>query len=97
MANPVTHEDFAPHVNKLFRFRGRHNVLRLAVVDVTAQPSFPGQQRKPFLLIFHGPRGDVLPEGMYTAEIENGPIIEFHIMPIHTVAPDRQDYQAIFN
>jgi len=48
-------------------------------------------------MIFHGLRGDVPPEGLYTAEPETGTAIVLHIMPIHTAAADRQEYQAVFN
>jgi hypothetical protein len=53
--------------------------------------------RPPFTLIFAGPPGDVLPEGEYAFEVEGGPAFEFYVMPIHTPARDRQDYQAAFN
>ena len=91
------HDDFTPHLNKLFRFEGCHHVLRLAAVDVTAQSNTPEDLRKPFSLIFHGPRGDVMPEGLYAAEVEDGARFEFYIIPIHTPASERQDYQAVFN
>jgi hypothetical protein len=48
-------------------------------------------------LIFHGPAGDVLPEGMFRAHIETGPVTDIYIMPTHTVVADRQEYQAVFN
>jgi hypothetical protein len=91
------HEDFTPHLNKLFRFEGRHHVLRLDEIDVVGQPTAPEVHRKPFTLIFHGTRGDVMPEGFYAAEVEDGTRFEFYVIPIHTVAPERQDYQAVFN
>jgi len=31
------------------------------------------------------------------ATAEDGPSLEIYIMPIHTEATDRQEYQAIFN
>jgi hypothetical protein len=91
------HEDFTPHLNKLFRFDGRHHQLRLAVVDIADPPNLPQDYRKPFTLIFHGPRGDVMPEGFYAAEVEDGARFELYVIPIHTTAPERQDYQAVFN
>jgi hypothetical protein len=96
MVQSLQHDDFTPHVNKLFRFEGRHHQLRLAAVDVDNLPS-PPDQRKPFTLIFHGPRGDVMPEGFYAAEVEDGARFELYVIPIHTPAPERQDYQAVFN
>jgi hypothetical protein len=91
-------EHFAPHVNKSVRFRGWHGTLRIAsVMSIQERPNAPGVTRPPFTVLFHGPRQDILPEGMYTADIEDGPSLEFYISPIHTPAPDRQEYQAVFN
>ncbi|MGA2128096.1 MAG: hypothetical protein ABSG76_18320 [Xanthobacteraceae bacterium] len=97
MIRLLQHDDFTPHVGKLFRFVGRHHALRLATVDAKDLLNLPGGQRRPFVLIFHGPRGDVMPEGLYAAEVEDGASFELYVIPIHTVAPDRQDYQAVFN
>ena len=95
MVRLLQHEDFSPHLNKLFGFEGRHHQLRLASVEVGDAPT--PDQRKPFNLIFQGPRGDVMPEGLYMAEVEDGARFELYVIPIHTPAPDRQDYQAVFN
>jgi hypothetical protein len=97
MVRLLQHDDFTPHLNKLFRFEGRHHQLRLATVEVGDTPNLPPDLRKPFILIFHGPRGDVMPEGFYAAEVEDGARFELYIVPIHTVVPERQDYQAVFN
>lgn len=94
MAEQLRNEDFAPHLGKPFRLAGWHSALRLATIAVERQ-DLAG--RTPFTLIFHGPVGEVLPEGLYHAEIEDGPAFEIYIMPIHTVAPGRQEYQAVFN
>ncbi len=88
------HEDFAPHVNKPFGFVGWVGTLRLARVDLFQSAAGP---RQPFALIFEGTGGDVLPEGLYTAVIDGVPGMALYIMPIHTPAAGRQDYQAVFN
>jgi hypothetical protein len=97
MSAPLTHEDFQPHVGCEFRFGGQPQVLRLSRIDVMDRPPLPGMGYKAFTLVFAGPRGDVLPEGFYAAEADGGARFEFYIMPIHTPAPDRQEYQAVFN
>jgi uncharacterized protein DUF6916 len=97
MSAPLTHEDFQPHLGREFRFSGQPQVLKLSQVDVMDHPPLPGMDHKAFALIFTGPRGDVLPEGFYAVEAEGGVRFEFYILPIHTPARDRQDYQAIFN
>jgi hypothetical protein len=97
MTEQLRHEDFTPHVDKPFRFAGWHGTLRLEKVELLPGSAMPGAATTPFNLIFHGPPGDVLPEGLYRADVEDGPGFEFYIMPIRTVVADRQDYQAMFN
>jgi hypothetical protein len=98
MVEVLRHEIFAPHINKTVQFRGWHGALRLASVTLAPdQNNAPTNTRPAFTVIFHGPRQDILPEGFYTADIEDGPSLEFYISPIHTPAPDRQEYQAVFN
>ena len=97
MTQSPQHEDFKPHLDKVFRFEGRPQVLRLATIDIHHPPSWPAEHRKPFTLIFHGARADLLPEGLYVAEIEGGAHFDLYIIPIHTDSTERQDYQAAFN
>jgi hypothetical protein len=97
MTRILRHEDFAPHVNKPFRFSGWPGSLRLARIELPARPTPADAAVSPFMLVFEGARGDVLAEGMRTATAEDGSSFAFYIMPIHTPAPGRQDYQAVFN
>ena len=97
MDQPLTHEFFAPYVGRTFSFQGSHVVLTLASVIANPQYAMPGAANVPFSLNFHGPAGDILPEGFYKVSIADGPEAEFYILPVHTVARDRQDYQAAFN
>lgn len=97
MSRILRHEDFAPHLDKQFRFAGWNGSLRLLRIDGPARPVAGDAGRAPFTLIFQGVRGDVLAEGMRTATADDGSSFEFYIMPIHTPAPDRQDYQVVFN
>lgn len=97
MTETLTHEHFQPHVNKNFRFKGRSQVLRLDHIQVEDHPPLPHLTYKAFTLFFRGPRDDVLPEGFYTVTVEDGPSFDFYIIPIHTAARDRQEYQAVFS
>jgi hypothetical protein len=97
MVAPLRHDDFAPHVGKPFHFEGWRGALHLAKIDLHPLATMPGTTRTPFTAIFHGPADEILAEGLYRATVEDGPSLEFHIMPIHTVTPGRQDYQAVFN
>jgi hypothetical protein len=96
-AQSLTHESFQPHLHRPFRFEGRPQVLKLAQIEVKNRSPLPGLAYQAFNLIFSGPRDDVMPEGFYTAETEDGARFEFYVMPIHTPHADRQDYQAVFN
>jgi hypothetical protein len=91
----LTHETFLPHVDKGFRVRGGRHVLKLCRVDVFAK--LGGFPRQPFTLIFSGPPGDVLREGLHTLEVEHGPAFDLYVIPVHTPMLGRQDYQAVFN
>jgi len=84
-------------VNKQFCFEGWQGTLRLDRIDRPPLANWPGHVRPPFTLIFAGARDDVMPEGFRTAIVDDGPRFEFYIMPIHTPAADRQEYQAVFN
>jgi hypothetical protein len=99
MTAQFTPETFLPHVDKAFRVKGGRHVLTLTQVDV---PRLEGQEaarvpRQPFTLVFHGPSGDVLREGLHSLEIEGGPTVELYVIPVQTFVRDRQDYQAVFN
>ena len=99
MSQSLQSDDFTPHLNKPFSFEGHAHKLRLIAIDTGASDKSSKDHRKPFILIFEGPGGrdKLLREGLYAAEAEGGKKFELYIMPIHTTALDRQDYQAAFN
>jgi len=87
MSDLPTAEIFQSLAGKKFQPRGWHGSLTLD--EVVTRP-------RQFLVIFRGPRDDVLPEGMYRFDVEGGTELEFYIMPIHTPQPTHQEYQAVF-
>lgn len=98
MTELLTRDHFTPHVGKLVRFAGTPHALILDRVE--GDDVVPaGWPRAPFLVIFRGPAGRpaLLPEGLYDCEIEDGPIVNLYVMPVHTTTPGRQEYQAAFN
>jgi hypothetical protein len=95
MTEPLTPNDFEPHLGEVFRVRDGRHALTLARVDRGARAE--GWPRELFNLVFHGPAGDLLPEGLYTVEVRAGPSFDLYLMPVQTQAGDRQDYQAAFN
>jgi hypothetical protein len=70
------------------------------VLDRIDRREFPGWEqmaRKPFSLIFRGPRRPVLPEGPYPVAIADGPTLTLYVIPILTAAGGHQEYQVVFN
>ncbi len=95
---PLTIGHFRPHLHRVFRVAGGRLDLTLTQVDAPRlAPDNARLPREPFTLIFCGPPGDVLPEGLHTLEVESGLSFALYLIPIHTAAADRQDYQAVFN
>jgi hypothetical protein len=99
MSEQLTPEHFLPHVDKVFRVRSGRHALKLVNVEVRPLQEWEAKivPRQPFNLIFRGPPGDVLAEGLHTLEVEDGPSFELYVIPIFTTVPGRQDYQAPFN
>jgi len=99
MDEPLTAEVFLPHKGKVFRVMGGRHELTLASVDLQPVEGWNPQvvPRRPFTLIFAGPPRDLLPQGMYTFDVEDGPQFDIYVIPIRTPASTRQDYQAVFN
>ena len=93
----LTAKHFTPHVGKVFRVEGGRHALTLAEVQERRLEDFEAALREPFNLIFRGPPGDVLPEGLYRLGPEDGPSFELYVIPVYTPARDRQNYQAPFN
>jgi hypothetical protein len=99
MTEPLGPDHFRPHVDKVFRVNGTPHAFTLVRVDTRKREDWEHETglREPFNLIFRGPAGDVMREGLYVLDVEGGPSFELYVMPIHTPARDRQDYQASFN
>jgi hypothetical protein len=99
MSGMLTADMFQPHVSKLFRVKGGRHALTLNQVELhkTERSELDAFGRQSFTLLFSGPPGDVLPQGLYAFEVDGGPTFQLHVMPIRTLVRDRQDYQAVFN
>jgi hypothetical protein len=99
MAELLTREHFAPYVDQVFRVRGLSQALTLTRVEHRQREDWEIGigDRDPFNLIFRGGPENLLCEGLYTLDVEEGPTFELYVIPIHTPARDRQNYQAAFN
>jgi hypothetical protein len=95
----LTADTFAPHLGTSFHVEGGRHVLSLGEIErLGGQPGHAAPTFQPFVLLFSGPPGDVLAEGMHKITREDGTAAyELYLIPVHTPAPGRQDYQAIFN
>ena len=96
MSEQLTAEHFLPYVERIFRVKGGRHGLVLKKVEL-GPPEPDSAVRRSFTLIFSGPPGDVLAEGLYEFDVDHGPALGFYIIPIHTPVRGRQDYQAVFN
>jgi len=97
MSQILTVQDCFAHLGETVTPKGQHRALTLVSVDTSGLRGNDGTTREPFTLILCGPPDDVLPEGLYDVDLENGPDCTLYIMPIHTVARGRQNYQVVFN
>ena len=94
----LTADTFAPHVGASFQVDGGSHVLSLSDIErLGVEPGHGRPDFQPFVLIFSGPSGDVLAEGMRTIKVEDGTAYDLYLIPVHTPTPGRQDYQAVFN
>ncbi|MBO9557901.1 MAG: hypothetical protein J7515_04865 [Caulobacter sp.] len=94
----LTADTFAPHVGTSFQVEGGRHVLSLSEIErFQPEPGHGDPNFQPFVLIFSGPPGDVLAEGMHTMKVEDGTAYDLYLIPIHTPEPGRQNYQALFN
>ena len=99
MAEQLTPQHFLPHVQKVFRIEGGQHALTLTRVEQRRLEDHETEVglREPFNLIFRGPPGDVLAQGLYAVTVEDGSSFELYVMPIYTPMREHQNYQASFN
>jgi hypothetical protein len=97
MSQVLTVQDCLANLGKAVTPRGQHRQLTLISVDTSGPRGSGGMTREPFTLILCGPSDDVLPEGLYDVALDHRPDFAMYIIPIHTVAGDRQNYQVVFN
>jgi hypothetical protein len=99
MDQQLTADHFQPHIGKGFRVKDGRHELTLARIERRRLEEWETAlfTRQPFILIFSGPPRDVLPQGMYTLEIADGPRFDLYVIPVLTPVTTRQDYQSVFN
>lgn len=91
-------DHFTPHIGKTVHFKGTLYAFVLDRVEGEGGTPPQGYVRMPFVVIFRGvSKTDVMKGGVYDCDIAGGPTYSMHVAPMHTPAPDRQEYQAVFN
>src|SRR5262245_22370226 len=99
MLEALTHESFRPHVGTGFLVRlGPDATLALTLIEPAATGPVPAggaARRRPFSLVFRGPRAPVLSQRIHRLEHAVMGPLEIFIVPI---GPDAEGmrYQAIF-
>ena len=93
----LTANDFVGYLGSTVRPQGHGQEMVLDRIDRREFPGWEGATRKPFSLIFRGPRQPILPEGLYPVEFADGPTLVLYVIPILTPARDHQEYQVVFN
>jgi len=99
MLDRLTSADFSALLQQTFRlsYHPQAAPLDLALVEVSewGEPPQPGG-RRPFSLLFRGPREPLLPQRIYTLEHPQTGVLEIFLVPL---GPDDtgQVYQAVFS
>ena len=93
----LTHEQFARCLNQTFRLQLGAAILDLELIhaDALGMPQGSAGQRRPFSLVFRGPREPVLGQRTYTLEHPEMNVLDLFLVAI---GPDRDGmrYEAIF-
>jgi hypothetical protein len=94
----VTADDFTPHSGSRYRVRlaGTAEPIDLELVEVAAGGQPPPARRRPFSLVFRGPRQPWLPQSTYRLEHDAMGAFDLFLVPI---AADAQGatYESVFN
>ena len=93
----LTVDDFTPHAGSRWTLRaaGIAEAIPLDLVEIAAGGQALRRGRRAFSLIFRGPRGPSLPQGLYHLEHPVMGQLEIFLVPI-TPEPDGARYEAVF-
>ena len=94
-AENITAEMFRAHLDSQFRVVLDGGEIPLRLVEVTEPVTAGGFER--FLLVFHGPSGALLPDGLHTFQHESLGWFAIFIVPIFGSNAERIVYEASFN
>ena len=90
---------FSPWLNQTFCIQADEGTLETALIEVTEKDyryGMPEAKRKPFCLVFRGPKEKGLEQGTYKVEHAKAGSFDIFLVPI---GPDEKGlcYEAVFN
>jgi Domain of unknown function (DUF6916) len=98
MLDKLSHDDFLKCLHERFEIRHGGETIKLQLIECRTLPSSQKKdsERKPFGVIFRGPRAPVLAQRIYRLEGTSIGTLEIFIVP---VGPDAEGmrYEAIFS
>lgn len=102
MLDKLTHETFSKLDDKTFKIHTESGETieaeLIKVEDHSSRIQNPPEHRKPFSLVFRGPKDKELAQETYKIENAGLGAVEIHLVPV--VAPQGTDerwYEAVFN
>jgi hypothetical protein len=104
MLDDLTRERFAPHLGSVFRIRvGPAETLGVVLIEAAdlgeGGGTSPGDRvgrRRPFSIVFRGPRAPILRQRIYRVEHDRMGALDIFLVPI---GPDAEGlrYEAVFS
>jgi hypothetical protein len=93
----VKADDFTPHTGSRYRLQagGTAQPIDLELVEVATSGQAPRSNRRAFSLVFRGPRGLWLRQGIFRLEHDAMGTLELFLVPI-TPDPQGPLYEAVF-
>jgi hypothetical protein len=98
MLEKLTHDDFFNRLHQKFLLHYEGGTMETELIECRKLPSLgrPDRQRKPFAIIFRGPRQPVLVQRIYKLEGSSMGPLELFIVPVGPDATGMR-YEAIFS
>lgn len=97
MRDGMTREDFAPHLNTIFRLPNAQTPepLELELIEITGGETY-GQDSYSFALVFRGGPHFRLGQHLFTLEHDELGTLDIFLVPVKQAA-DGFHYEAVFN
>ena len=99
MLDKLTHHDFAKHLNTPFTVTvSGKKTQRWRLIEATDVRSHSGTaERHAFSVLFSGPGGSPVPQGVYKIKHAKMRNMEILVSPVAAEGGKRMHYEAVFN